>query len=435
MSDQSFWWLLPRLRLDRPSTMLRRRPIQRIAVWIVGGYVMVAMAYVIAFSALVIADDPTYRFSQIVLPRSNDVALLTFFLVVGGSVGSFLNVVAWRLPRSRSLNGHSHCPHCDQRLRARDNVPVLGWLWLEGRCRSCRLPISPRYPIVEAVVAISFAVIGVAEFYRWNLPYQPLYPHRGPMFTPRVDDAVLMTLVYHFFAIALAWAAALIRFDGHALPRGLVAFAGITLIGGMLIFPPAAIVPWQMSEPSGWPPTTWWDAGGLPASECGVQLTVRIISALAAAGFLGRVLAKSLCPAADLKLSPLGSPTRRLLDLIAMLGIVAVVVGWQATPAVLFLASIMATQPIAGRVRIRVRGQRLDLARTDPLARLAMALPVALVIQLLFWRPLIATGIWPSEAASRGVMLLALLSNLMIPVWLRQTDGHHHDVSVGSDVD
>jgi leader peptidase (prepilin peptidase) / N-methyltransferase len=81
-------------------------------------------------------------------------------LLLGGAIGSFLNVVIYRLPAGLSLLfPPSRCPHCLTRLKARENVPVLGWLWLKGRCRHCRTPISPRYPIVEAATAILFLAV------------------------------------------------------------------------------------------------------------------------------------------------------------------------------------------------------------------------------------------------------------------------------------
>ena len=70
--------------------------------------------------------------------------------LMGACVGSFLNVVAWRLPRQESVVlPPSHCPHCGTRLAWFENIPVLGWLALRGRCRHCGAPISPRYPAVE----------------------------------------------------------------------------------------------------------------------------------------------------------------------------------------------------------------------------------------------------------------------------------------------
>jgi leader peptidase (prepilin peptidase)/N-methyltransferase len=78
-----------------------------------------------------------------------------FTLVGGLCVGSFLNVVAFRLPRGESLvSPGSHCPGCGTPVRAYDNVPLLGWLLLRGRCRSCGEPISPRYPLVEVLTAL-----------------------------------------------------------------------------------------------------------------------------------------------------------------------------------------------------------------------------------------------------------------------------------------
>src|SRR6185436_12623380 len=75
--------------------------------------------------------------------------------ILGSIVGSFLNVVAYRLPRKESLlHPGSRCPECETPIKPYDNVPVLGWLWLRGRCRACGAKISWRYPAVEAVAAI-----------------------------------------------------------------------------------------------------------------------------------------------------------------------------------------------------------------------------------------------------------------------------------------
>lgn len=74
--------------------------------------------------------------------------------VLGATVGSFLNVVAYRLPRRESLvHPGSRCPGCGVAIKVYDNVPVLGWLLLRGRCRNCKTAISPRYPIIEALTA------------------------------------------------------------------------------------------------------------------------------------------------------------------------------------------------------------------------------------------------------------------------------------------
>ena len=82
-------------------------------------------------------------------------ATLVLTLLLGGAcVGSFINVVAWRLPREESVVWPgSHCPHCGHHVRWHDNLPVLGWMILRGRCRDCGQPIARRYPLVEALTA------------------------------------------------------------------------------------------------------------------------------------------------------------------------------------------------------------------------------------------------------------------------------------------
>src|SRR5947207_2881400 len=79
---------------------------------------------------------------------------IVFFFMLGACVGSFLNVVIWRLPRGESLSSPpSHCPKCGKTLKWYDNIPILGWIKLGGKCRFCGQPISVRYPIVEAITA------------------------------------------------------------------------------------------------------------------------------------------------------------------------------------------------------------------------------------------------------------------------------------------
>ena len=83
--------------------------------------------------------------------------------VLGACVGSFLNVVAWRLPRQESVVlPPSHCPRCGTQLQWFENVPVLGWLGLRGRCRHCGAPISARYPLVELLSAGLWVAVTVA---------------------------------------------------------------------------------------------------------------------------------------------------------------------------------------------------------------------------------------------------------------------------------
>ena len=78
----------------------------------------------------------------------------------GALIGSFLNVVAHRVPRGESLvSPGSHCPSCGAPVKAFDNVPVVSWLVLRGRCRRCGARISVRYPIIELLTAVAFAAV------------------------------------------------------------------------------------------------------------------------------------------------------------------------------------------------------------------------------------------------------------------------------------
>jgi leader peptidase (prepilin peptidase) / N-methyltransferase len=94
------------------------------------------------------------------------VAAIVLAAVGGLIIGSFLNVVAYRLPRGESLaHPPSRCPSCDVPVKPYDNIPVVSWVLLRGRCRSCKAPISPRYPLVEALTGVLYALVMWA---RWD---------------------------------------------------------------------------------------------------------------------------------------------------------------------------------------------------------------------------------------------------------------------------
>lgn len=124
-----------------------------------------------------------------------DAALLVLAGILGLAIGSFLNVVVHRVPEGRSVTRpRSACPACGTAIAARDNIPVLSWVLLRGRCRSCAAAISARYPAVEAGTAALF--VGVTARY-------------GPGWTAAVLAA--------FGAGALALA--LVDLDRMLLPR------------------------------------------------------------------------------------------------------------------------------------------------------------------------------------------------------------------------
>jgi leader peptidase (prepilin peptidase)/N-methyltransferase len=118
--------------------------------------------------------------------------------VVGAVVGSFLNVVIHRLPRGESLvHPRSRCPACGTQIAEYDNVPIVSWLALRGRCRHCGEPISPRYPVVELLTALAFAAVVLV---------------RG------LDDDLILELPFVAALVALAG----IDFDHKLLPNKIV---------------------------------------------------------------------------------------------------------------------------------------------------------------------------------------------------------------------
>lgn len=88
---------------------------------------------------------------------------------VGAIIGSFLNVCIWRIPREESIVfPASHCPVCSHPIRFFDNIPIISWLILRGRCRDCGASISPRYPLVEALTA----VLAVLLYWKYGFSLQ-----------------------------------------------------------------------------------------------------------------------------------------------------------------------------------------------------------------------------------------------------------------------
>ena len=91
--------------------------------------------------------------------------------IAGLAIGSFLNVVIYRVPRHESIiRPRSACPSCHTPILERDNIPVVSWLLLHGKCRSCQNPISARYPIIELTCAFLFAGAAARFGFNWELP-------------------------------------------------------------------------------------------------------------------------------------------------------------------------------------------------------------------------------------------------------------------------
>lgn len=152
--------------------------------------------------------------------------------VVGLVVGSFLNVVVWRVPRGESVvRPGSRCPACGRPVRPRDNVPVLSWLLLRGRCRDCRVRIPARYPLLELGCAVLFAVF--AARIGWH-PVLPAYLYLAAvglalalidLDVKRLPNA--LTLPSYGAGVLLLGIAAVTTDDGAAMLRALAGMAAL----------------------------------------------------------------------------------------------------------------------------------------------------------------------------------------------------------------
>ena len=137
----------------------------------------------------------------------------------GACLGSFINVCIWRMPRRESVvNAPSHCTKCGEAIRWYDNLPVLSFLILRGRCRACRAPYSPRYFIVEVLTGTLF----VAVLIKAGLVQQ-------------VPGTIFFYCVAVLYAVGAAW----IDAEHRIIPDALTVPAMLLALAGTLVFPEA----------------------------------------------------------------------------------------------------------------------------------------------------------------------------------------------------
>ncbi|MEQ1735920.1 MAG: prepilin peptidase [Rhodoglobus sp.] len=145
--------------------------------------------------------------------------------LLGLAVGSFLNVVAYRVPLGLSVVAPpSSCPACGSGIDARDNIPILSWLMLRGKCRNCAEPISVRYLVLEAITGVFF-VFAAIRFLPAALGSETV--------AAAISAALVVAAFLYFAAISVALSA--IDLDVHRLPNSIVLPAygvGAALLGG-----------------------------------------------------------------------------------------------------------------------------------------------------------------------------------------------------------
>lgn len=188
--------------------------------------------------------------------------LLVFAGLFGLVIGSFLNVVAYRVPAGISLVRESRCPGCDAPIRWWQNVPVVSWVALRGRCAHCAAPISAQYPLIEAFTGVVF--VGVAW---WALRLAaPVGAVADPVFW------VVLVAFLGFAAVSIVLS--LIDLETKRLPNAIVLPS--IVVGVALLAIAAALGPAGSASGIGW--TTFLRAVAGGAILCAFYAVVRLIS-------------------------------------------------------------------------------------------------------------------------------------------------------------
>lgn len=311
--------------------------------------------------------------------------LYTWFFFFGATVGSFLNVVIWRMPRGETVvTRPSRCPWCSTNLKWNDNIPVLGWLMLGGRCRTCRLPISPRYPIVETIMGGIFLLLLQFELLSGggNLPGVKAVHLNYSRAMLELQFGLIGLYLFHCFLFCLFLCWSLIAWDRQRIPMTLALLAFGVGFAGPLIWP--SLLPVR----SGLEVIGHFD----DTERFSVFLT--LLSGMGLGALLGLAM-RRFVPSAEAtdRSGRWGIPT--------MMVAAGLFFGWQAV-ATIAASSLLLTILLAPLLKAR--------GRTDIAGGLELSILAASLIHLLswkFWNPLFS----PYPLAT-GAALIALTAAL-----------------------
>ena len=291
------------------------------------------------------------------------------WFVAGCVVGSFLNVCIYRLPLEKSVVWpDSRCPNCLGRIAWYENIPILSWIFLRASCGTCKLPISPRYPLIEALVGLLFAAVYLADAHF--------------TFGDRQNSTAYLAVLYHSVFVAALVAISFIDYDWTIVPPSLTNFG---IAWGLIV---GALDPSIRPMPA----TAATHLGGLAvgligaASAAGVILAIRVI--------FGFIFRREAMGAGD----------------IHILALIGAVMGWQAAILTVFLSAFFGLIPAVAKL-IPYAIKRLsgrEWSASDREIPYGPFLSMAAVALLLTW-----FRIWPRYLAPYFQEIAGLVHDLL----------------------
>lgn len=335
------------------------------------------------------------RLIETIQTRVMQVATAVWFFYVGSCIASFLNVVAWRVPRGKSILGSSHCPACGTHLTFRDNVPIVGWLKNGGKCRYCQTPIAKRYVFVEILLGSIFLTVVLFTLYSGgiNLPLRTPNDSIGferLLFDPSWD--LIQIVVYQLVLISTLFTFALIRMEYPSVPLSVWGVGMLSGIGFAFLFPAVQIVPWQVPSQSVAAYQTfeinqvWTMALGLVVGAC-----------------CGAILDFAGRPVVDVD----STQSSRHYDALLSLSLCGLFLGWQAAISICLIATLLVLAGSRTKKRFVFNTPASILAAT--------------IIHLCLWRTFsFVGGYWPSHSSKPiqiAILLLFLVGLAVLTRW------------------
>ncbi len=318
-----------------------------------------------------------------------------WFFIFGACIGSFINVVVWRMPLGKSaLFKPSFCPRCHAKIRLIDNIPVLGWIKLRGRCRKCRLPISSRYPLVEFIFGSVFLLLFLAEFLTGaaNIPGGQEYKNTGVVYLVWSMEPQLMGMyLFHCGLITFLLAMGLMRFDGSPIPRRLTLFVIAAGLAAAIAFPNLQTVRF-------WGVTELTPDGLLTIPDWGDRILTPIIGLLIG-GLIGCWIGFVV---SGLMVTDAVQRKRTWEALLVAGCATGGFLGWQAALSVFAIHGVLLllALPAVSFLNRRIRSTRF----------IGEQLAVAVLIHLLIWAKLESLSWWSSGSPSLLAFSIGVLA-------------------------